>query len=126
MFLLRRRLFLIFTLVYLTCGCAGDRPPAYDANKANIINNIMDSWVGHYQTELVAAWGRPTKVVPNEGGGQTLFYESLKGTWGESKDKRVVGGAQFKTEPRQEGYVAIREFYVDRNGIINSWKWEGL
>lgn len=119
-------MFFIFTWVFLACGCAGDRPPAYDADKANIVDNIMNSWVGHYQSELIAAWGEPTKIIEDKQGGRTLEYKSLKGTWGETTDKRIVGGAQFKAQPRQEGYAALRIFYVDKKGIIRSWKWEGL
>ena len=116
----------LFLPALLLSGCATERPPAYDADKANIIDNIMNSWVGHYESELIAAWGQPTKVIEDKQGGRVLEYKSLKGTWGETTDKRIVGGAQFKAQPRQEGYAAIRIFHVDEDGIIRSWKWEGL
>lgn len=119
-------LFSVLTFVFFAYGCTGKRPPAYDADKANVVDNIMNSWVGHYQTELVAAWGQPTEVVSGDRGGRILIYESLKGTWGEETDKHIVGGAQYKARPLQEGYTAIRKFYVNEEGIIYSWEWEGL
>ncbi|MDY6836628.1 MAG: hypothetical protein SWH78_01520 [Thermodesulfobacteriota bacterium] len=104
-------------------GCAQG---VSDFKKARKIDALMNSWVGHYQSELIASWGPPTRVVPDEEGGTVLTYESLKGTWGEEKDKRVVGGTHYPTRPRQEGYAATRMFYVNKKGIIHSWKWSGL
>ncbi len=104
-------------------GCA---PKVTDHEKASAINRIMDSWVGHYQSELIASWGPPTKTEPDGKGGTILIYESLKGTWGSEKDKRIVGGTHYPTKPRQPGYAATRIFHVNEKGIIESWKWSGL
>lgn len=113
--------FMLFALI--SFGCA---PKTNDFTKSAAISRIMDSWVGHYESELVARWGPPTEIVPDEGGGKILIYESLKGTWGNVKDKRIVGGTQYPTRPRQPGYAATRIFYVNHKGIIESWKWSGL
>lgn len=106
-------------------GCVPS-PKATDFKKASTINRIMDSWVGHYQSELIASWGPPTSTETDEKGGTILIYESLKGTWGDVKDKRIVGGTHYPTKPRQPGYAATRIFYVNEKGIIESWKWSGL
>ena len=114
----------LFTLIALNSfGCA---QKVNDFKKASIIRGIMDSWVGHYQSELIAYWGPPTKIVSDGKGGNMIIYESLKGTWGDLKDKRIVGGAHYPTRPRQPGYAATRIFYVNEKGIIYSWKWSGL
>jgi hypothetical protein len=114
-----------FTLLFAldSSGCA---QKVTDFKKASTINRIMDSWVGHYQSELIASWGPPTKTEADEKGGTILIYESLKGTWGDVKDKRIVGGTHYPTKPRQPGYAATRIFYVNEKGIIESWKWTGL
>jgi hypothetical protein len=104
-------------------GCV---PKNNDFKKASTINRMMDSWVGHYQSELIAQWGPPTKTVSDEKGGKIIVYESLKGTWGNQRDKRVVGGTHYPTSPRQPGYAATRTFYVNEKGIIYAWKWSGL
>jgi hypothetical protein len=114
----------ILLLALNSPGCA-PTPKVTDFEKASTINRIMDSWVGHYQSELMASWGPPTKIEPDEKGGTILIYESLKGTWGSEKDKRIVGGTQYPTKPRQPGYAATRIFYVNEKGIIESWKWIG-
>lgn len=101
-------------------------PKVNDFRKASKIDRIMDSWVGHYQSELVAYWGTPTEIVSDGKGGSVVIYESLKGTWGNLRDKRIVGGTHYPTKSRQPGYAATRIFYVNEEGIIYSWKWSGL
>jgi hypothetical protein len=113
----------LFLFTFTTSGCV---KRASDFQKASTINRIMDSWVGHYQSELIARWGPPTKTVPDEKGGNIIIYESLKGTWGNVKDKQIIGGTHYPTEPRQPGYAATRIFYVNNKGIIESWNWSGL
>jgi hypothetical protein len=122
--------FLIWFILALSmlnsCSCASKAHKVDDFKKASNIKGIMESWVGHYQSELVASWGPPTKIISDEKGGTIIVYESLKGTWGDQKDKRIVGGSHYPTTPRQPGYVATRIFYVNEKGIIYSWKWSGL
>jgi hypothetical protein len=116
---------LIIVLLSALCG-SGCAPEVKELERASKVTRIMDSWVGHYESELIAAWGPPTKIVRDNKGGKVLMYESLKGTWGDEKDKRIVGGAQYPTPPRQPGYAATRIFHVSKKGIIYSWKWSGL
>ena len=113
--------FMLFALN--SFGCA---PRVNDFKKPSTINRMMDSWVGHYQSKLIANWGPPTKITSDGKGGNIIIYESLKGTWGDVKDKRIVGGTHYPTSPRQPGYAATRIFYVNEKGIIYSWKWSGL
>ena len=116
----------LLAFVVTSLSCATKVEPPTDYQKTSTINRIMNSWVGHYQSELIAAWGPPTKIAPDGEGGNIIVYESLKGTWGDTKDKHVVGGAQYPTQARQSGYAATRTFYADERGIIRSWKWSGL
>lgn len=106
-------------------GCA-PKPRLSDFEKASRVDTYMDSWVGHYQSELIAFWGPPTRVVSDGKGGSILIYESLKGAWGDERDKHIVGGVHYPTGPTQEGYAATRTFYVNAKGLIYSWKWSGL
>jgi hypothetical protein len=115
---------LAVTLLVFATSCFAPRVGDYERTSA--VNRIMNSWVGHYQSELITYWGPPTDILPNEKGGSILVYESLKGTWGDVKDKRIEGGAQYTTGPRQPGYAAKRVFYVNQEGIIYAWKWSGL
>ena len=116
----------VFMLIALNSSGCVPRVNDNDFKKASTMSGIMDSWVGHYQSELITSWGPPTKTVPDGKGGNIIIYESLKGTWANVKDKRIVGGAHYPTGPRQPGYAATRTFYVNEKGIIYSWKWSGL
>ena len=118
--------FTISAIMLFALNSSGCAPKIKVFNRAGKISRIMDSWLGHYQSELIAYWGLPTKIVPDGKGGNIIIYESLKGTWGNIKDKRIVGGAHYPTEGRQPGYAATRIFYVNEKGIVYSWKWSGL
>ena len=120
------KLLVLSVFMLIALNSSGCTQKVKDFKKASIIRGIMDSWVGHYQSELIAYWGPPTKIVSDGKGENMIIYESLKGTWGNLKDKRIVGGAHYPTRPRQPGYAATRIFYVNEKGIIYSWKWSGL
>ena len=124
--LYKLKLLIFFALILFTIESSSCAPKTDHFKKTSTINRIMDSWVGHYQSELIAHWGTPTKIVLNAKGENIIIYESLKGTWGNEKDKRIVGGTHYTTSPRQPGYAATRIFYVNEKGIIYSWKWSGL
>jgi hypothetical protein len=120
-------LVVFFALTLFAPNSTGCAPKVNDFRKeTSIINRMTASWVGHHQSELIARWGPPTKVVPDGKGGNIVTYESLKARWGDQIDKRIVGGANYPTIPLQAGYRAIRTFYVNENGIIYACKWSGL
>jgi hypothetical protein len=125
-FLSKDKLLALSAFLLLVLGISGCAPKTTDFKRASKINSIMDSWVGHYQSELIAHWGTPTKIESDGKGGKIITYESLKGTWGREKDKHIVGGGHYQTKPKQPGYAATRIFYVNEHGIIYSWKWSGL
>ena len=117
----------VLCIFFLTPLCASGCGKAVNGgDQASTVTRMMGSWVGHYESELLAAWGPPTSTGPDGKGGKVVTYESLMGTWGNEKDKRIVGGAHYSTKPRQPGYAATRVFYVNEKGIIYSWKWSGL
>ncbi len=94
---------------------------------ADQLSGIMDSWVSSPVWELIESWGAPTSVVPDGRGGMIYVYRY-----------RVDGllvplGPMDLTVPYPEppayldmGYERVREFYVNRYGIIYSWRWQGL
>ena len=105
------------SLVLLLClglvGCASTQ-------------KIMDSWVGHHQSELIASWGPPTTVTSDGKGGSILVYR-----WdvnlGQTPGKATVDywGNVTYTNPQQRGYVRSRMFYVDERGYIYHWRSQG-
>ena len=71
----------LLAFVVTSLSCATKVEPPTDYQKTSTINRIMNSWVGHYQSELIAAWGPPMKIMPDGKGGNIMVYESLKGTY---------------------------------------------
>ena len=105
---------LLFFFVLLS-GCIGN------------INRAMASWVGHHQSELIAAWGPPTQISIDGKGGSILIYRGYVDL-GQSQGRGSVDafGNITYTPPQQQGYGRTRMFYVDPNGYIYAWRWQGL
>jgi len=101
--------------------------PLFFTGCATTINKTMDSWVGRHQSELIASWGPPNRVADDGKGGRILIYGSyvdLGQTPGRG-DVDYFGNITY-TAPQQRGYTRTRMFYVDSDGYIYSWRWQGL
>jgi len=86
---------------------------------------MMDSWLGHHEHELIQSWGPPQAHQPDGAGGHILIYSEFRAmgrTQGQGQLNR--DGSFTYTPPRQNGYTRIRMFYVDRSGLIYSWRTE--
>jgi len=116
-------------------------------------NNMMQSWVGHHESELIQAWGPANSISPDGAGGHVLIYYTDK-TYATPDTRQTitetrtgpyascgsVGGVPLDCQntqatsvsrtvgqaPRRAGYVAQRMFYVDPSGVIYRWRWQGL
>jgi hypothetical protein len=49
-------------------------------------SDVVKSWVGRSERELLAAWGDPSEIAEAEGGGRTIvyktrFYTNLDNAW---------------------------------------------
>jgi hypothetical protein len=94
---------------------------------ASRINNTMQSWVGHHQSDLIASWGPPQSTASDGKGGTILIYQSYVNLGQTPGQVTATGyGNYYYTAPQQNGYGRSRMFYVDENGIIYSWHWKGL
>ena len=51
----------VFMLIALNSSGCVPKVNDNDFKKASTMSRIMDSWVGHYQSELITSWGPPTK-----------------------------------------------------------------
>jgi hypothetical protein len=87
----------------------------------------MKSYVGHPKSELYLRWGPPTSVTSDGNGGEILIYESYvsQGQIPGSAYNNGYGGVSY-TAPQQRGYTKTRMFYVDKDGIIYTFSWQGL
>lgn len=86
----------------------------------------MQSWVGSTKAQLYQSWGPPSQITDDGQGGEILIYSqnvNLGQQAGQIKSNGY-GGISY-TNPQQMGYTRTRMFYVDKNGVIYNWKWQG-
>lgn len=110
-------LFAIVSFLLLVQGCVSTQ-------------EIMNSWLGHHQSDLIASWGPPTRTASDGKGGSILIYEQfvdlgqspgeVRWDWGKDFWGKDSGGITYK-EPQQHGYVRTRMFYVNERGYIYHW-----
>lgn len=81
----------------------------------------MESWLGEHESDLIASWGPPNKIMPDGKGGTVLDYSHYRDFGYRGYIDRF---GNFYGYPL--GYTANRYFYVDSNGIIYNFKWKGL
>lgn len=121
---MKRPLLIAATLILiLSVGCASKK-----------ISANMASWMGADQSRLILSWGPPDKTDSDGKGGQVLtwlrdrgnksttsttYNTGVKGLGGEDIIVTNTSGGG-KREP------ATRMFWVNEDGIIYNWKWQGL
>lgn len=99
-------------------------------------SQLMASWMGHTEHELLLSWGPPESRVSDGDGGSILtyrFHRNQGSTNGyvqhygfyNSQGQWVSFGDSY-VPPQDLSYDAIRVFYVDQGGRVYSWRWKGL
>lgn len=90
------------------------------------ISDNMNSWVGSTQHDLILKWGPPTRTTSDGADGTILVYEYTS-NGGQIPGQAYVGagGVVFYTAPQSTQRTATRMFYVNGEGVIYSWRWEG-
>jgi len=110
----RRLIAYVLVMLLFTSGCASK------------VNEVMQSWVGKHQSDLIQAWGPPQQTAGDGKDGTILIYSSyvnLGQTPGQVTS--YSPGYATYTTPQQQGYQRTRMFYVDKEGYIYSWRWQG-
>jgi hypothetical protein len=105
------KLFRCILLVVLPFGCATTTQSPH-------------SWVGVSQSELIAEWGDPDKIIANELEGNVLIYHGHQGLPSKSSDAPYHNGSDTK-ESESPGEAATQEpkymFWLDNKGLIYHW-----
>lgn len=99
----------------LTAGCVSSSAQ---------MNDMMAKWVGSSQHDLILKWGPPTYAKSDGGDGTILVYE-------QQRTRTSVGDFPPPSNPDPQPsqtriYLVKRTFYVNSQGVIYSWQWEGL
>jgi len=86
----------------------------------------MSSWVGSTKGDLYQSWGPPSRVTDDGQGGEILIYESSVRLAQQPGTITSNYGQINYTTPQNNGYVRSRMFYVNKEGKIYNWRWQGL
>ena len=103
------------------------------------INETMNSWTGSHISEVIQSWGPASRTSPDGKGGTIYIWETYvdlgtsPGTHSQSiycppslGGYTSCQGTGTYTQPQQQGWNRVRMFYTDQNGIIYTWRWQGL
>jgi len=89
------------------------------------ISEKMASFKGEHKSTLILEWGPPTDISTDGKDGEVYIYSSERGGANHST-KYDSSSNSYKTTSRDNSYTAKRMFYIDKEGIIYHYKWEGL
>ena len=113
----RASIWLLLLLIYTLTGCA------YQAKK---LNAVMESWLGKSESELILAWGPPQNTASDGNGGKVLVYSTTRQQTPQIKPALDVYGNMHQVVAPGATWEASRMFYVNSEGTIYAWRWQGL
>jgi hypothetical protein len=105
------------------------------------VNRIMESWMGHNISEVIASWGPPQQVIDLGAQGKLFVWSAVRSfttpgsattttTGSVTAFGNMATGSAYSTTtynpPQTTSYAATRSFWVDTNGTIYRWTWRGL
>ena len=104
---------------------------------ASHINKVMNSWMYHHYSDLMASWGPPQYLYDDGKGGRILVYTSPRAfavpgssytTFNANVyDNYIWGSAVTTYNPsRVYTWTAYRMFWINKQGTIYRWSWKGL
>ena len=81
----------------------------------------MKSWVGVSQSELIAEWGEPDKIIENDPEGKVLIYSRKRGSSSKPSDDLYRCGSGTKEsdipgEAASAGTICM--FWLNNEGIV--------
>lgn len=98
---LKFNLMILLSFIFILSGCAN---VSDDGLRYQTTNDIMQSWVGHNESELIGSWGAPEKSFQNRDGSRVL-------TWKNYRETDTTYGYCTQT------------FLANKEGIIQAWKY---
>lgn len=89
---------------------------------AKQIDEVMNSWLGSTKEELLLQWGPPYSKYPDGKGGTIWTYQEIRQTAGSAYTNKY--GYTTYRAPQQ--YNVVRQFFINAEGIIYAYRWQGI
>ncbi|MFZ6033199.1 MULTISPECIES: hypothetical protein [Melioribacter] len=112
-----KKIIVISFIIFFISGCAAR------------INEVMNSWMYHHYSDLIASWRPPQEVFDDGYGGRILIYSTYISGNATIYDNYIWGSARsYSTyiNPQTYGYTAYRMFWINKEGFIYRWAWKGF
>ena len=117
------KIILLFLVLILT-GCAALNP-----------NYITQSWIGANESDLIAKWGIPDRIMNVEDGNKILVYHRTEYKWtnpghvdtlggGMNTDYYTVNETTTYTPPEKHGYGKNYLYWINKDGTIYKASWQ--
>lgn len=99
---LKFNMMILLSLIFTLSGCG---TTDFDKNdRFQTTNDVMQSWVGYNESQLIGSWGAPENTFQNRDGSRVM-------TWKHYRETDTTYGYCTQT------------FLSDKNGIIQAWKY---
>jgi len=85
------------------------------------IDEMMNSWLGANKDQLIMQWGPPSEIFDNGDDGEIWTYSYTNQTSGYAYTNNY--GQTFWRAPQR--YKVVRQFYINKDGIIYAYRWQG-
>jgi hypothetical protein len=89
---------------------------------AKEVDDTMKSWIGATKVDLLLKWGPPTRTFTDGKDGEIYSYEYTNQTKGHAYTDKY--GNTYYNAPQQ--YTIVRQFFINKDGIIYSYRWQGI
>lgn len=94
-----------------------------------IINDSMQKWMHHTETELVTEWGAPDNVYVTQDSTRILTYKVQRNGYAHrngtiTMDKATGTGTINTTTYGGNSYFVTRTFVVKKGEVVD-WSWDG-
>ena len=111
------KLVILFGMILLIGGCAANEPRE-PTRASPSVDEIMQSWVGSSEAQLIQTWGIPDSTY-STGGVKFITYEA--------NSQRDVYKPTLGGERRFAGtvYLNCEQTFQIVNGIITNYNWKG-
>lgn len=91
-------------------------------------SELMESWIGQHQSDLIASWGPPQQTIDDGEGGRILVYTTTRsyaspGSATTSVSESPSGGSARTTydPPRTVSFTTDRMFWIGPTGHVERW-----
>ncbi len=109
-----QKIFMLTMVLFIT-GCAS-------FNYEQPYSDMMATWSGESQADMLAAWGQPTKIKENSDGTKELSYIN---TYEIGGDCYAGYGGQVFCTPTQQIMACETTFTIDEDGMIDAYSYSG-